>query len=83
MLKITLHCKNISQIKPQTDTREVLVYVTYINSTWPHAPINSEQEKQNVCAVSALGKAPYKSGQWIAGLIDKSGRLRADTGACL
>lgn len=27
------------------------------------------------------GKAPYKSGQWIAGLIDKSGRLRADTGS--
>lgn len=25
-------------------------------------------------------KARYKSGQWIAGLIDKSGRLRADTG---
>lgn len=26
-----------------------------------------------------IGKAPYKSGHWIAGLIDKSARLRADT----
>lgn len=69
------------QSQLQTNPNKITSQITNIGKQSP--PVHKHRRRKAKRMWYIGGKAPYKSGQWIAGLIDKSGRLRADTRACL